>query len=171
MKRIVLIRHAKSSYDEDDQPDLERPLNQRGRVTAPVVAAWLEEHGFVPDFVWLSPAERSKQTWERMASLLAPKAKTEAHDAIYMADPRTLLEVLKITPEKAKTVALIGHQPGLSSAVRKLANGKEKETLSRAYTKFPTAAAAVLEADVKSWGKLAFNEAVFRRFVVPKELI
>ena len=171
MKRIVLIRHAKSSWAEESQDDLERPLNQRGRLAAPIMGAWLSDHDIVPEHVWLSPAKRCQETWARMAPEFNAKPAIEEHRALYMADPKTSLEVLKLTDSAIETVALVGHQPGIGSLTRKLANGKESETLARAYRKFPTAAVAILEADIKNWSKLAFDTARFRHFVVPKELL
>jgi phosphohistidine phosphatase len=171
MKRIVLIRHAKSSWAEENQEDLERPLNQRGRLAAPVIGAWLSDHGLKPDLVWLSPAKRSLETWTRIASEIGKGVKTREHKALYMADPSTALEVLRLTDQSVDTVALVGHQPGIGALTRKLADGRESETLSRAYRKYPTGAVSVLEANIKNWSKLSFNEAKFRNFVVPKELV
>ncbi|MEL6582199.1 MAG: histidine phosphatase family protein [Pseudomonadota bacterium] len=171
MKRIVLIRHAKSSWADDAQDDLDRPLNQRGRIAAPIIGTWLADHKLKPDFTWLSPATRCQETWERVSVEFGKKPEVQTHRALYMADPKTTLEIIKLSDDEADTVAVVGHQPGIGATTRKLADGKESETLSRAYRKFPTAGVAVLEADIKSWDKLKFGEAKFKHFVMPKELI
>lgn len=170
MKRIVLIRHAKSSWQDDAQDDLDRPLNERGRKAISDIARWLKEYKVKPDFVWLSPATRCQETWHHLRKEWDTTIKATQHRALYMADPKTMLEVLKLTSDDIDTVALVGHQPGISAATRKLADGKETKTLARAYSKFPTAAVAVLETPVQQWADLDFKSARFQKFIVPKEL-
>jgi phosphohistidine phosphatase len=171
MKRIVLIRHAKSSWSDPDIADVERPLNQRGRLCAPLMAAWLREHDLTPDHVWLSPAVRSGETWARMAPLFPAGPTPETEKALYMADPQTALSVIKMTPETAETVFLIGHQPGIGSLARKLSTSKVGESQRRAFTKYPTAGTAVFECDAADWTKVEFGKNHFRHFATPKDLV
>ena len=170
MKRIVLIRHAKSSWSDPDLADTDRPLNQRGRLASTLVGAWLQETGFGIDHVWLSPAARSAETWRRIRHCLSRKVEEQTHKALYMADPMTMLNLIRSTPEGAQTAAMVGHQPGLSSFARKLSNGP-RETFARAFTKFPTGAVAVIEMKAKAWPEVDFGTGHFVSFTMPKELV
>ncbi|SOH94242.1 phosphohistidine phosphatase [Monaibacterium marinum] len=170
MKRIVLIRHAKSSWSDPDQEDIARPLNQRGRLSASLMAAQLVEISAVPQAAWVSPAVRTVETWDRMQPLIGD-VKGKVHKALYMADPDTMLSILHATDDAADTVALVGHQPGVSALTRKLSDGHISTTCARAFSHFPTAAVAVLSADVDKWSKLAFKSCRFSHFSVPKDLV
>lgn len=170
MKRIVLIRHAKSSWSDPDQEDIARPLNQRGRLSAALMAAQIVELDAVPEAVWLSPAARTVETWERMKPILG-EVEAETHKALYMADPDTMLKILQSTSPKAKTVAIVGHQPGVSAFARKLSDGKIGPTCARAFTHFPTAGLAILSTQEEKWSKVTFKSCRFEHFSVPKDLV
>ncbi|WP_316013553.1 SixA phosphatase family protein [Roseobacter sp. HKCCA0434] len=169
MKRILVIRHAKSSWSDPDQPDIERPLNQRGRLSAPLMAAQILEWDVVPDAVWVSPSRRTQETWERMRPVLGA-GKAKVHDAIYMGDPAALRDVLRET-KGAETVAIVGHQPGVSALVRKLSDGKIGTSCARAFSSYPTAAVSLLQADIADWADLDWKSCDFRQFAVPKDLV
>lgn len=171
MKRVVLVRHAKSSWDDPEQEDIVRPLNERGRLAAPVIGAWLAERKIEPDLVATSPAARCVQTWDKIKHHLGRAPKPKIEKALYMADPSTMMKVLTNMPDDADTVLVIGHQPGLSSFARKLANGTVPSSCSRSFTKFPTASAAVIEFDTDVWSNAKFGEGEFRNFATPKDLV
>ncbi|MGB0496968.1 MAG: SixA phosphatase family protein [Rubricella sp.] len=170
MKRIVLVRHGKSSWSDPDQDDRERPLNQRGRLAAPLMAAWLADHGIRPDHILTTPALRSQETWEKMAPVFGTGPMPEVSETLYMADPAQHRDTLRALPDGVETVFVIGHQPGLGSFARKIADGSEREAQSRAFTKFPTAAVAVFEGEFE-WPDLKFGTLAFRHFVIPKDLV
>ncbi|RMF36019.1 MAG: histidine phosphatase family protein [Alphaproteobacteria bacterium] len=171
MKRLVLIRHAKSSWSDPELEDFDRPLNHRGRMAAPVAGAWLAEAGLTPDHVLLSPARRCVETWERMARQLDHPPAPRLEPELYMADPDTMLRILRNAPATAGTVLLIGHQPGLSSLARRLAGGEVPASCQRAFRKFPTAAVAVIAFDIADWAEADFGKGVFRSFVTPRDLV
>ncbi len=171
MRQLILIRHAKSSWADPALDDAARPLNDRGRVSAPVIGAWLAGRGFHPDAALLSPALRVQQTWERLAPQLRSPPLPETRERLYMADPATMLDLLREMPATATTVLMIGHQPGISSFARLLAAEPVPAGCARAFTKFPTAAAAVIRFDATSWDDTGFGTGRFDAFAVPKELI
>ncbi|MEM9010842.1 MAG: histidine phosphatase family protein [Pseudomonadota bacterium] len=171
MKRIVLLRHAKSSWSDPEMADIERPLNQRGRLTAPMMGAWLADQQIDLDHVVISPARRSRETWERMSRVMERTPKPSVQKALYMADPDTMLKILRAAPKKADTVLIVGHQPGLSAFARKLANGSVPGGPKRAFTKFPTGAAAVIDIDAEDWAEADYGGGEFRTFACPKELV
>lgn len=171
MKRLVLIRHAKSFWGDPDAPDIDRPLNARGRAAAPVTASWLAERDIHPDAVVTSPARRCVETWERMSPILGEPPAPQVEKALYMADPDTMLRVVHGLPDTVETAFLLGHQPGISSFARKLANGSVPASCQRAFTKFPTGSAAVIEFETADWADTAFGKGAFRSFAMPKELV
>ena len=120
-RQLLILRHAKSAWDTDAFNDFDRPLNKRGKKDAPRVGAWLHEQGLTPGYVISSPAERAKQTVLKAARELGIKKKQIHWDSrIYDAGTSTLLEVLAGCPADAKTVLLVGHNPGLEYLVEYL---------------------------------------------------
>lgn len=166
----MLMRHAKSSWSDPDLKDQERPLNARGRKAARVMGAWMKEKSVVPDLVLMSNARRSQETWERVSKTLDADIPAQVVDQIYMAGPEEMLSAVRGTPDDAKTVLVIGHQPGLSAFARKLANGNTRSGCKRAYRKFPTGAVAEIKTGRESWKDVTFGDADFTRFVCPREL-
>lgn len=171
MKTLILLRHAKSSWDDPDLDDHDRPLNKRGRHTAPVIAAWLAERGHLPDRVVCSSSVRTQETVERMRDALRNLPKAAIEPGLYHADPDRMLEIVRSQPDDAKTVMLVGHQPGLSAFARMLAGGKVRPGCSRAFEHFPTAAAAILASEANRWADIAPRTARFAEFAKPRELI
>ncbi|MEO1688115.1 MAG: histidine phosphatase family protein [Pseudomonadota bacterium] len=173
MRRLILMRHAKSSWDDPDLEDRERPLNGRGRLAATLMGAWLRDEGLIPDHALLSPAVRVAQTWARASAAGGfAEAEVAARAELYMAEPAEALEVLRRAPEAAETLLMLGHEPGMTALLRRLADGSEAGGCRRAYEKFPTAAAAALDLpDGAGWAQLAERGCAFRRFACPKDLV
>ncbi len=171
MRRLILLRHAKSTWSDPTLSDHDRPLNQRGRLAAPLMGAFMTDEGLIPDRVVLSSSARTKETWERAKQAFPVQPDKEVREDLYLADPHTLLEVARALPDAVGDVLMIAHNPGIASFARKLANGQTKASCARAFQHFPTAAVAVLEADIESWRDLAFSACDFTRFAMPKELV
>lgn len=170
MKKIVLLRHAKSSWAKPELDDHDRPLSRRGRSAAQVIGCWLSRSGHLPDTILCSSAERTRETVTRIARYLPETANLSIESDLYHASPVTLLERFRDLPATCTTVLLVGHQPSLGSFTRLLADGTEKRRCRRAYEHFPTAAAAVLEVDISGWSALSFSGARFVDFAKPREL-
>ena len=171
MKRVILFRHAKSAWSDPDLDDHDRPLNQRGRLAAPLMGAWMVEKGFVPDAVLCSSSVRTIETWAR-ARVAMPGAPDAAVDAtLYHADPNRMLAAINAAPADAATLLLIGHQPGIGALLRRLSTPNTPATCSRAYQKFPTAACAVLDLDAAAWDNVAWGAGQFHSFAVPREQV
>lgn len=170
MKKVILLRHAKSSWKGPDLPDHDRPLNERGRNTAPVIGAWLARQGHRPDIVLCSSAKRTRQTFERVAETLGGLPEPVVEHDLYHAAPATMRTRLMALDGACRTAMLIGHQPGLGALARNLAGGTVRSGCSRAFEHFPTAAAAVLEFDIEDWRDLCYGCGRFIDFAVPREL-
>ncbi|MDQ2708021.1 MAG: histidine phosphatase family protein [Actinomycetota bacterium] len=156
-RRLVLLRHAKSSWPAD-VPDHKRPLGSRGRREAPLAGRWLAEH--VPDIelVVCSSAERTRQTWERVHPELATTPELRVDDRVYEASARDLMEVARELPETARTVLFIGHNPGLEDLIAEL-------TLS--WRTMLTSSIAVLSVS-GDWADLTHGQANLGALETPR---
>ncbi len=171
MKKVILLRHAKSSWDEAATEDHDRPLNKRGRASAPLISRWLSQRRHLPDVVLCSSSARTCETVSRMRSATPDLPEPVVERELYHASPSAMRDRLAKLPCDCDTVMLVGHNPGLGSLVRKMADGRENRRCRRAYEHFPTGAAAVLELDLDDWSKIGFSQGRFVDFAVPRELI
>ena len=167
MRRLVLLRHAKSDYPVG-VADIDRPLSRRGETQAPLAGTWVADNAGMLDHVVVSVAQRTRQTWS-LVSLRLPGAPPAVFDPrVYEASVADLLDVLADIPESANTVLLIGHNPGLEDLALHLCTNPESEAAGRLREKFPTSAVAVLEFD-GAWSDLDAAGAVLADFAVPRD--
>ena len=166
MKRLVVLRHAKSDWPVG-VADRDRPLGRRGQRDAPAAGRWIAEHVGVPDAVWCSPARRTKETWELLAAQLGGTPPVEFDERIYEASVSDLVEVLRETAKGSSSVLLVGHNPGVQELVLALAGGQRSEVQMLAETKFPTSGVALLDVN-GPWRELAAGSARLADFAVPR---
>lgn len=168
-KRLILFRHAKSSWSEGVE-DHERPLADRGKKAAPVMGHYIAKHRLEPDLALVSTARRAQDTWSR--ALRAMKGKVEARNVrdIYMAPAERLLSVVQGTAPKIGTLMLVGHNPGLEDLAKLLMKEGAGEAGMRLREKFPTAAIAVLSFEVGAWAEVMPGSGSLDRFVTPKSI-
>lgn len=151
------MRHGKAeAFAEEDQ---RRRLTDRGRRDAAAVGRWLAEHDLVPTHAYVSSAARARATWEAVAEEAgATDTVVSFEGALYSAGPQTVLDTLRATPEEARVVMYVGHNPTAASLAHQLDDGDAEPTAFRAMSQgFPTSAIAVLEvpcawADLDSGG-------------------
>jgi phosphohistidine phosphatase len=167
VRRLYLLRHAKSSWDDDTLRDRDRPLAPRGRRATKRIASWARKHNVRPQLVVSSSAVRARETLQGiLPGLGEPEVWIEV--ALYAASAETLLERVRALPDEAEEAMFVGHNPGLGDLLLLLAEpGKLRE---RAETKMPTGALATLEADVERWADLEPGGARVVSFVVPRQL-
>ena len=166
MRRLILLRHAKSDWP-DGVADPDRPLAPRGQEAAPKMAAYLAAEGLVPDRVLVSPARRTRETWDLVRPSLGD-VPDETVPQIYEAPVSRLLDVVHGIPDDVATALMIGHNPGFQDLARLLGKpGEARRTLTK---KYPTAAVAVIDLPVESWAKVEAGEGTIERFVTPKSL-
>ena len=164
-KRLILIRHAKSSWEDFDTPDKDRPLNARGVEAAHLVGGWLTARGYVPDQVLCSDAARTKETWENISGHFESDPVVQFLPELYLAEPVEMLRVL--AKATADTVMIIGHNPGTGALAAGLA--ARRPTHPR-FSKYPTAATTVLDFNVSEWKEPLAGQGVLVDFVVPRDL-
>ncbi len=171
MKKVILVRHGKSSWTDPDLEDHDRPLAPRGRKASPVIARWLAERGHRPDRVLCSSSLRTRETAALMSEEVPDLPEPEIEPGLYHATPQAMLARLAEIDEAQGAVMLIGHNPGLSALTRLLANGRVRPRCARAFEHFPTAAAAVFLVPAGRWAEIAPRSADFVDFARPRELM
>jgi phosphohistidine phosphatase len=167
MKRLYLLRHAKSSWDDPTLADHDRPLAPRGRRASEAMAEHLRNERIAPELVLCSPSARTRQTLTAIAAGLGENADVRIEDELYAASAAALLDVLHELPEEVGSVMLIAHNPGIQDLAVSLAGSGP--VVERVRSKFPTAALATLELD-GSWRELAPGGVELVAFVKPKDL-
>lgn len=178
--RLHLLRHAKSSWDEPDLDDLQRPLAPRGRKAARAMQRHLAEREIRPELVLCSPAKRTRQTLERVLDALGePEVRFEA--ILYGASVADVVELLRGVPMGTSEVLVVGHSPWIEDLALWLARhppdggadtktDPEAEAWRRLRTRFPTGALATLRLGPGGWSDLAPGSAQLKAFVVPRSL-
>ena len=168
MRRLLLLRHAKSDWPAD-VADLERPLAARGRAEAPAIGAFMAREELRPDLALVSPARRTRQTWTLIASALGDPPH-EVEPRLYMATADTLLGLVRKTRGNVRTLLLLGHNPGLEELARGLSNRGDKSALKQLAAAYPTSGLAVIDFAVADWGKIKELTGTLRHFVTPRSL-
>jgi phosphohistidine phosphatase len=144
MDRLILLRHGKAEAGAASGRDFDRPLTERGRRDAVIVAQALDQAGVRPDLVLVSPAARAAQTWEAMAEVF-PQARVEQAPALYEITSDAILALARGEAGDARTVMVVGHNPGLGQLAAWLSqDAPPSESRLRIVEGFPTAAAAVI---------------------------
>ncbi|MEP6924887.1 MAG: histidine phosphatase family protein [Pyrinomonadaceae bacterium] len=161
MKTLYVLRHAKSSWENHNQTDFERPLNERGLLAAPKMGKLMRAKSFAPDLIVSSPAARAKQTAEMVRDTAQFNVKIRFNAQIYEATVGDLLEVLCDISEKTENLLLVGHNPGLENLVRNL-TGEIRD--------MPTAALAEIELKVVKWKEIYPACGKLRNLFKPKEI-
>jgi phosphohistidine phosphatase len=160
-KQLLLLRHAKSSWDDPSLADEDRPLAPRGRKAAKRISAHLRREQIPVGLVLCSSARRARETLD----LVAPPGEILIERELYRATATGLLERVRLVPDEIDTVMLIGHEP----AIRDLAVGLVGHGSELDDRKFPTAALATLTS-TGPWSTLAPDRAGLASFVIPREL-
>ena len=168
--RLILLRHAKSEKAEPGMSDHPRRLNARGKNDAAVIGAYMARHGLVADLVLVSTAERTRQTWERVAAALSKPPRVVYEDRLYNAAPEAIIALLKKTAPAVRSLLVVGHNPGLHEAARRLIASGDVEARERLNEGLPTSGLAVIDFASKDWRKLHPQGGRLERFVSPRSL-
>jgi phosphohistidine phosphatase len=170
MRRLMLLRHAKSDWSVGGQRDHDRPLAARGREAAPLIGAYMVQHGLVPDQVLVSPARRARETWDLVASAFGKTLAVSYDERLYDASVRAMLGPLRGIDASAHALLVVGHNPGLQELASLLLASGDSDARRQLLEKFPTAALAVLEVPIDAWSDLRPHAARLDRFVTPRAL-
>lgn len=168
MHQLLLLRHAKSSWNDANQPDRDRHLDQSGRLAAARMRAMMRELGFSPDLVLVSSARRTLETLEA----LEPWVDTpliEPMDALYLATAGQLMEAIRAVAETVRSVLVIGHNPGMHDLALTLLADPSAPAARELTLGFPTAALAEFVISTP-WARLTPSGGRLMRFLTPKGL-
>ena len=174
MVTLLLLRHAKSSWDRPSLPDYDRPLAKRGQRAAPLIGAEIARLGLTPELILCSGAARTRETLALVQPALGSSVREVIYDdAIYLATPVALLTLLRKLPDAGaapKTVMVVGHNPGLEELADLLVGGGDKEARKLMAEKFPTGALAVFTFDAQKWADIALGAGELVEFITPARL-
>ncbi|HWP26104.1 MAG TPA: histidine phosphatase family protein [Xanthobacteraceae bacterium] len=170
MRRLLLLRHAKSERLTLGADDMARKLERRGREDAPRIGAYMARHGLIPDRALVSPSVRTRETWDLIAAAFAKRPPQVFDERLYEAEPETILEVIRECRQAAPTLLVVGHNPGLQDMAKLLIASGDPDARQRLNEKFPTAALAVIEFPFDDWGKLHPHAGRLDHFVSPRSL-
>ena len=162
---VILIRHAKSDWGDPALTDHDRPLNERGRRDATRIGAWMAARGVRPGAALISSAVRAQQTWALIAGTLPDPVAQTTLPGLYHAAPETILASLRASP--ADCVALVGHNPGIGAAARRLA---QRSPDHPRFADYPTAATALFGVETADPSALRWGAGRLTAFVTPHDL-
>ena len=168
MKRLYLLRHAKSGWDSPEKDDFDRPLSLRGRRSAPLMGRYMRDLGYMPSIALCSPARRTQETWDMVRDVLDSGTTEEMRPDLYHPDPRTLLVAVQSVDDAHASAIVISHNPG----IRTLALGLIGSGVVSAnpFGKYPTAALTVFDFAVDAWKNVYPGQGRLIGFTRLKEL-
>jgi phosphohistidine phosphatase len=165
MKTLYVVRHAKSSWDDPDLSDFERPLNARGKRDAPRMGKRLKEKDLTPDCVISSPARRAHSTAKRICAVLAfDKNKIKTERKLYHASEETILSIVQGIKSSFDTVLIFGHNPGLTDFVNEILNEESGIFIDN----IPTCGVVALTFNVDNWSNVDWKKGKMIFYDYPK---
>ncbi len=170
MRRLLLLRHAKSERSEPGGRDHERTLSARGRSDTPIVAAYMARHGYIPERALISSAVRTQETWKLAAKAFRPAPTAVTDERLYHATPQAILNVIQEVPAGAHTLIVVGHNPGLHELGILLIASGDIEARERLHEKLPTTGLVVIDFAIDDWRRLHMQSGRLERYVTPKLL-
>jgi phosphohistidine phosphatase len=174
MRRLMLLRHAKTENDAPSGRDQDRRLDKRGRNDAAEIGGWIGRHPPFPDSVLVSPAVRAHQTWDIVWEAikdLGREPQVELLPELYGADPSQLLETIRTaSATDPKRLMVVGHNPGMHELALALAGSDDDAGRKALADNLPTSGLAVFDFAVDSWEDVAFRRGRLVQFVSPKLL-
>jgi phosphohistidine phosphatase len=174
MRRLLLLRHAKTETDAPSGRDQDRRLDARGHTDAADIGGWIGRHPPFPDLVLVSPAIRAHQTWEIAWETMknqAPPPQVELLPELYGADPSQLLETIRAAAAvDPKNLMLVGHNPGMHELALALTGGGDAAGRKALAHNLPTSGLVVFEFADDDWGDVAFRRGRLVQYVSPRLL-
>jgi len=168
MKTLILLRHAKSGWDDPVARDFDRPLNPRGQRAAMTMGRHMKSLGLEFDAVIASPAARVVETLDHVGAGYGSDLAPVWDKRLYLASAATLLDIAQALPDAADTVLFSGHNPGLEELVLTLVpDGALRHDVE---VKFPTAALAEIAFEVERWADVEPGDGELVRFIRPRDL-
>ena len=170
MKRLTILRHAKSSWDRPDLDDFDRPLNERGWKAARRMGKEMKRRAMRFDLCLASTAARVRETLDGVEETYGPfPFRVQFEQRIYAAATATLLELVRATADEIQSLLLVGHNPGLERLVVELGRDDGEGLRTQAGKGFPTAALAMVEFAADRWSEVERGGEIVE-LILPREL-
>ncbi|EPX76855.1 SixA phosphatase family protein [Litoreibacter arenae] len=163
--KLILTRHAKSSWDDLTLDDHDRPLNERGQSAAQRMGKWIEGRRHVPAQVITSDAARARETAEIMVKAMGGAPSLTLDEGLYHASPDTVLARIQKAPKG--DLMIVGHNPGIAALAALIVDVRPTHERFGVY---PTTATLIAEVPVDDWSELQYGMARVIQFIVPREL-
>jgi phosphohistidine phosphatase len=174
MRRLMLLRHAKTENDAASGRDQDRRLDDRGRIDAAEIGRWIGLHPPFPDSVLVSPAVRAHQTWEiawESMKSLAPQPQVEFPPELYGADPSQLLQAVHAaSTADPQRLMIVGHNPGMHELALALAGSGDARGRKALAENLPTSGLVIFDFAVDDWRDAGFRRGQLVLFISPKIL-
>ncbi|HZL32317.1 MAG TPA: histidine phosphatase family protein [Pseudolabrys sp.] len=170
MRRLYLLRHAKTEPGEPGKPDRNRALTERGESDAGTIGAYMESHALIPDRVALSSSLRTQRTWKLMAAAMRATPQAVTADGIYIAAASDIFDFIRDTPADTGSLMILGHNPTLHEVALTLVATGDIDTRERLREGLPTMGLVVIDFAFDAWKKLHPQSGRLERFVTPKSL-
>ena len=155
------MRHAKSNWADSEKTDHERTLNARGRKDAPVIAKEIMTRGVIPDLIFVSDSQRTRETWEFIKPLF-PNAKTQFTNDLYLASSGTIAKLISMIDPVIDVVLILAHNPGITEAFHTIANVR--------IDNVPTAGVGCISLHSDKFQNVGVSETSIDYFIYPKML-
>ena len=169
MRRLILLRHAKTERDAPSGKDQDRRLDERGRQDGAEIGGWLALHEYLPGLALVSTATRTQETWQLLHAAM-PSVRAKHLPALYSADPSELLNMIHGTAADLKCLLILAHNPGLHELALGLISGGDAAGRRALAANLPTSGVAVIDFATDDWGDVSFRRGQLERFASPKLL-
>lgn len=163
---LYVMRHAKSSWENPDLSDYQRPLNKRGRHNAKLMKKIMKNKGMFFDFAYISGSQRTMETFKYIKDLNLRKKKIKKDH--YLASPKILLETIQSTKDKYKSILILNHEPAVKNLTMQLCSDLSNEG-KILIQKFSTAGIATIIFKKRSWSEIKFGDGLLDGFIKPKD--
>jgi len=170
MRRLILMRHAKTERDAPSGKDQDRRLDDRGRQDGAEMSRWLSQHGVRPDLTLVSTAKRTQETWELLRAAI-PSTRAQPMPELYGASPSELLGAVRDTAETDPQILLVlAHNPGLHELALALIGSGDPEGRRALAANLPTSGVVMIDFVTDDWRDIGFRKGRLERFASPKLL-
>jgi len=169
MRRLMLLRHAKTERAGPGERDRDRKLTKRGQTDASLIGAYMAHHDLVPDLALVSPARRTQETWKLVAAAFAKAPRHVNEERIYNATAQGLMQLI-VETRGARALLIIGHNPGLHDVAMQLIASGDVAMREKLSEKLPTSGLAVIDLAFDAWSRLHRQSGRIDRFVTPRLL-
>ncbi|MEQ9519449.1 MAG: histidine phosphatase family protein [Parvibaculum sp.] len=171
MKRLCIMRHAKSDWSDPTAQDSQRTLNERGKKSAVFLANLIIDSGWTPDHALCSTAIRARSTIAPLAERLGSTCEIDYRDDLYMAMPDGLLDIIKSQDDAHDALLIVAHNPGLEMLGVQLADATSADAAAQMEDHFPTGTLVVFEFAADHWVEIASGTGHVVFFGRPRELM